>query len=158
MQGFILRAEALRSSQISREDQRAITHRVVRLEPASYDLKSKSVSNTPSRANVIYDLLLRPLFFLGGGGGMGRAKSRGGTYSVHNNLELEANRPVLKQCLVLNHCTSVANPIRPNAQLFSLNWLDPYDFNTFFDKCVQGMVLYQITLVCVCFTSMSYPL
>ena len=94
MQGFILRAEAIRSSQISRKDQRAITHRVVRLGPAWYDLKSTSASNTPSRANVIYDLLLRPLF-LGGGGG-GRAKSRGGTYSVHNYLELEANRQVLK--------------------------------------------------------------
>ena len=96
MQGFILRAEALRSSQISRKDQRAITHRVVRLEPAWYDLKSTFASNTPSRANVIYDLLLRPLFFGGGGGGGGRAKSRGGTYSVHNYLELEANRQVLK--------------------------------------------------------------
>ena len=95
MQGFILRAEAIRSSQISRKDQRAITHRVVRLGPAWYDLKSTSASNTPSRANVIYDLLLRPLFFRGGGGG-GRAKSRGGTYSVHNYLELEANRQVLK--------------------------------------------------------------
>ena len=95
MQGFILRAEAIRSSQISRKDQRAITHRVVRLGPAWYDLKSTSASNTPSRANVIYDLLLRPLFFFGGGGG-GRAKSRGGTYSVHNYLELEANRQVLK--------------------------------------------------------------
>ena len=98
MQGFILRAEAIRSSQISRKDQRAITHRVVRLGPAWYDLKSTSASNTPSRANVIYDLLLRPLF-LGGrgeGGGGGRAKSRGGTYSVHNYLELEANRQVLK--------------------------------------------------------------
>ena len=95
MQGFILRAEAIRSSQISRKDQRAITHRVVRLGPAWYDLKSTSASNTPSRANVIYDLLLRPLFFWGGGGG-GRAKSRGGTYSVHNYLELEANRQVLK--------------------------------------------------------------
>ena len=94
MQGFILRAEAIRSSQISRKDQRAITHRVVRLGPAWYDLKSTSASNTPSRANVIYDLLLRSLF-LGGGGG-GRAKSRGGTYSVHNYLELEANRQVLK--------------------------------------------------------------
>ena len=94
MQGFILRAEAIRSSQISRKDQRAITHRVVRLGPAWYDLKSTSASNTPSRANVIYDLLLRPLFF--GGGGGGRAKSRGGTYSVHNYLELEANRQVLK--------------------------------------------------------------
>ena len=69
MQGFILRAEAIRSSQISRKDQRAITHRVVRLGPAWYDLKSTSASNTPSRANVIYDLLLRPLFFRGGGGG-----------------------------------------------------------------------------------------
>ena len=68
MQGFILRAEAIRSSQISRKDQRAITHRVVRLGPAWYDLKSTSASNTPSRANVIYDLLLRPLFFWGGGG------------------------------------------------------------------------------------------
>ena len=95
MQGFILRAEALRSSQISRKDQRVITHRVVRLGPAWYDLKSTSASNTPSRANLIYDLLLRPLFFRGGGGG-GRAKSRGGTYSVHNYLELEANRQVLK--------------------------------------------------------------
>ena len=95
MQGFILRAEALRSSQISRKDQRVITHRVVRLEPAWYDLKSTSASNTPSRANVIYDLLSRPLFFWGGGG-EGRAKSRGGTYSVHNYLELEANRQVLK--------------------------------------------------------------
>ena len=95
MQGFILRAEAIRSSQISRKDQRAITHRVVRLGPAWYDLKSTSASNTPSRANVIYDLLLRPLFFRGGGGG-GGAKSRGGTYSVHNYLELEANRQVLK--------------------------------------------------------------
>ena len=95
MQGFILRAEAIRSSQISRKDQRAITHRVVRLGPAWYDLKSTSASNTPSRANVIYDLLLRPLFFWGGGG-EGRAKSRGGTYSVHNYLELEANRQVLK--------------------------------------------------------------
>ena len=92
MQGFILRAEAIRSSQISRKDQRAITHRVVRLEPAWYDLKSTFASNTPSRANVTYDLLLRPLFF---GGGGGRAKSRGGTYSVHNYLELEANRQVL---------------------------------------------------------------
>ena len=71
MQGFILRAEALRSSQISRKDQRAITHRVVRLEPAWYDLKSTFASNTPSRANVIYDLLLRPLFFGGGEGGEG---------------------------------------------------------------------------------------
>ena len=69
MQGFILRAEAIRSSQISRKDQRAITHRVVRLGPAWYDLKSTSASNTPSRANVIYDLLLRPLFWGGGGGG-----------------------------------------------------------------------------------------
>ena len=94
MQGFILRAEAIRSSQISRKDQRAITHRVVRLGPAWYDLKSTSASNTPSRANVIYDLLLRPLFL--GGGGRGRAKSRGGTYSVHNYLGLEANRQVLK--------------------------------------------------------------
>ena len=94
MQGFILQAEALWSSQISRKDQRAITYRVVRLEPAWYDLKSTFASNTPSRANVTYDLLLRPLFFLGGGGG-GRAKSRGGTYSVHNYLELEANRQVL---------------------------------------------------------------
>ena len=94
MQGFILRAEALRSSQISRKDQRVITHRVVRLGPAWYDLKSTSASNTPSRANVIYDLLSRPLFL--GGGGEGRAKSRGGTYSVHNYLELEANRQVLK--------------------------------------------------------------
>ena len=68
MQGFILRAEAIRSSQISRKDQRAITHRVVRLGPAWYDLKSTSASNTPSRANVIYDLLSRPLFFGGGGG------------------------------------------------------------------------------------------
>ena len=97
MQGFILRAEALRSSQISRKDRRAITHRVVGLEPAWYDLKSASASNTPSRANVIYDLLLRPLFFFGGGGG--RVKSRGGTYSVHNYLELETNRPVLKTVL-----------------------------------------------------------
>ena len=97
MQGFILRAEALRSSQISRKDQRVITHRVVRLGPAWYDLKSTSASNTPSRANVIYDLLSRPLFFGGGGGGPhGRPKSRGGTYSVHNYLELEANRQVLK--------------------------------------------------------------
>ena len=95
MQGFILRAEALRSSQISRKDQRIITHRVVRLGPAWYDLKSTSASNTPSRANVIYDLLSRPLFFFWGGG-EGRAKSRGGTYSVHNYLELEANRQVLK--------------------------------------------------------------
>ena len=100
MQGFILRAEALRSSQICRKDQRAITHRVVRLEPAWYDLKSTSDSNTPSRANIIYDILLRPLFFWGGGGmGGGRAKSRGGTCSVHNYLELEANRPVLKTVL-----------------------------------------------------------
>ena len=68
MQGFILRAEALRSSQIGRKDRRAITHRVVRLEPAWYDLKSTSASNTPSRANVIYDPLLRPLFFEEGGG------------------------------------------------------------------------------------------
>ena len=67
MQGFILRAEAIRSSQISRKDQRAITHRVVRLGPAWYDLKSTSASNTPSRANVTYDLLLRPLFFGGEG-------------------------------------------------------------------------------------------
>ena len=67
MQGFILGAEAIRSSQISRKDQRAITHRVVRLGPAWYDLKSTSASNTPSRANVIYDLLLRPLFWGGGG-------------------------------------------------------------------------------------------
>ena len=71
MQGFILPAEALRSSQISREDQRAITHRVVRLKPAWYDLKSTSASNTPSRANIIYGILLRPLFFGGGGGGGG---------------------------------------------------------------------------------------
>ena len=99
MQGFILRAEALRSSQISREDQRAITHRVVRLEPTSYDLKSTSVY-TPSRANVIYDQVLFYcvlLFFCGGGGG--GAKSRGGTYSVHNYLELDANRQVLKTVL-----------------------------------------------------------
>ena len=145
MQGFILRAEALRSSQICRKDQRAITHRVVRLEPAWYDLKSTSDSNTPSRANIIYDILLRPLFFWGGGGEWGEGEQNPAVeraqYIITWNLKLTVR--FWKQCLALNHCTSVASPIRPNAQLFSLNWLDPSDFNTFFDKCVQWMVLYQ---------------
>ena len=90
MQGFILRAEAIRSSQISRKDQRAITHRVVRLGPAWYDLKSTSASNTTSRANVIYDLLLRPLFFRGGGGGGGGKNPAGERtqYIIIWNLKL----------------------------------------------------------------------
>ena len=87
MQGFILRAEAIRSSQISRKDQRAITHRVVRLGPAWYDLKSTSASNTPSRVNVIYDLLLRPLFFWGGEGEQNPAVERT-QYIIIWNLKL----------------------------------------------------------------------
>ena len=87
MQGFIPRAETLRSSQISRKDQRAITHRVVRLEPAWYDLKSTSASNTPSRANVIYDLLLRPLFLGGGEGEQNPAVERT-QYIITWNLKL----------------------------------------------------------------------
>ena len=88
MQGFILRAEAIRSSQISRKDQRAITHRVVRLGPAWYELKSTSASNTPSRANVIYDLLLRPLFFGGGGGGEQNPAVERTQYIIIWNLKL----------------------------------------------------------------------
>lgn len=88
MQGFILRAEALRSSQISRKDQRVITHRVVRLGPAWYDLKSTSASNTPSRANVIYDLLSRPLFFGGGGKGEQNPAVERTQYIIIWNLKL----------------------------------------------------------------------
>ena len=88
MQGFILQAEALWSSQISRKDQRAITYRVVRLEPAWYDLKSTFASNTPSRANVTYDLLLRPLFFGGGGGGEQKPAVERTQYIITWNLKL----------------------------------------------------------------------
>ena len=159
MKGLILRTEALRSSQIRWEDQRAITHRVVRLEPTWYDLQSTSVSNTPSRANVIYDQVFFycVLFFAGGGGGGGENPavtdfglqiSEAGTYSVHNYLELETNRQVLKTVLSPKSLYFGENPIRLNAQLFSLNWLDLSDFNTFFDKCVHGSlpITYNIAL------------